>query len=139
MCINCYDRIITDKELLQKCPMCRHDIFENLNHILYVSMDDCTNEANITNVTNINNMINSSNLITVTNLTNLTNLTNETRETNIDNLYDFESFGDYDNNCVCTYYYFFRLFKNILLFLFILSISVLLIVILGFIAKTLYK
>jgi hypothetical protein len=133
MCVNCYNRIITDKELLQKCPICRHDIFENLNHILYVSMDDL---INVSNEANINNAIN---LTNVTNLTNLTNLTNVTHETNIDNLYDFESFGDYDNNCVCTYNYFFTLFKNILLFLFIISISVLLIVILGFIAKTLYK
>lgn len=40
LCINCYNRIITDDELLQKCPICRHDIFENINDILYIPIDN---------------------------------------------------------------------------------------------------
>lgn len=118
MCVNCYNRIITDKKLLQKCPVCRHDIFENLNHILYLYMDDVTNTTNES--------------IEPTELT-------EPIEPNIDNIYDLEAFGDYENNCICTYDFFFTICKKILLFIFILGIMIMLVVLLGFIAKTIYK
>ena len=93
----------------------------------------------------MDNMDNGSNQTNEANCTNQTNQTNQTNDTNtdtianIDNFYDLEAFGDFENNCLCTFDNFFTMFKNILLFLFILGISIILIIILGLIAKTLYK
>ena len=122
LCVDCYDRIVSDEKLLQKCPICRHDIFENLNHILYMQMD------------NVDNGDNEANRAVAT-----ANRANTDTIDNIDNFYDIEAFGDFENNSLCTYDHFFTMFKNILLFLFILGISITLIIILGLIAKTLYK
>ena len=35
LCAECYYRIINDPRLLQKCPICRHDIFDNLTTKIY--------------------------------------------------------------------------------------------------------
>ena len=127
VCIDCYNQIISDKKLLQKCPICRRDIFENLDHILYESMD---------NVVNIPYAINAGDAGDAGDAINAGNAGNAV---NSESFYDLEGYGNIENNCLCTWYNFFITFKNILLFVFILGVSILLIVLLGLIEKALYK
>ena len=124
VCVDCYNQIISDKKLLQKCPICRRDIFENLDHILYESMDNVVNIPDATNAGNAGDA---------------TNVMNATNAVNSESFYDLEGYGNIENNCLCTWYNFFITFKNILLFVFILGVLILLIVLLGLIEKALYK
>jgi hypothetical protein len=40
LCVNCYNQIINDQRLMRKCPICRQDIEDNFNNILYVPIDN---------------------------------------------------------------------------------------------------
>lgn len=95
LCAECYYRIINDPRLLQKCPICRHDIFNNSN---YISMDNLPNppDPNTTYQIPANS-----------------------------------------HRFVC--YKMVIALKNTLLFFFVVSVCIFLVLILGIISKTIYK
>jgi len=52
LCANCYNQIINDPRLMQKCPVCRQDIDENFNHIVYLPINNLENHENMENSDN---------------------------------------------------------------------------------------
>jgi len=103
LCAECYNRIINDQRLLQKCPICRHDIFDNLNNSNYISMDNLPNPPD-PNTTDPNN-----------------------------------TYQNPANSHLFVFYKMVIALKNTLLFLFVVSVSILLVIMLGIISKTIYK
>ena len=116
LCAECYYRIIYDPQLLQKCPVCRHDIFDNLNNSNYISMDNLPNPPNTTN----------SNTIYPTTIDPIT----------IDPTTTYQNPA---NSHLFVCYKMVIALKNTLLFFFVVSVCIFLVLILGIISKTIYK
>ena len=106
LCAECYYRIINDPRLLQKCPICRHDIFDNLNNSNYISMDNLPNPPN----------------------------TIYPNTTDPNTTYQIPA-----NSHLFVCYKMVIALKNTLLFFFVVSVCIFLVLILGIISKTIYK